>query len=67
MGVGVGVGVCSGGGVVSPESLGWSLSAGARLVVGELSAQKKRLASYATQAQFALASIYDGAAAKANP
>ena len=39
----------------------------ARLAVGELSAQKKRLASYATQAQFALASIYDGAAAKANP
>jgi len=27
----------------------------------------KRLASYATQAQFALASIYDGAAAKVTP
>jgi hypothetical protein len=35
--------------------------------VGELSAQKKRLASYATQAQFALASIYDGAAAQVTP
>jgi hypothetical protein len=39
----------------------------ATLAVGELSAQKKRLASYATQAQFALASIYDGAAARATP
>lgn len=39
----------------------------ATLAVRELSAQKKRLASYATQAQFALASIYDGAAAKATP
>jgi hypothetical protein len=39
----------------------------ATLAVGELSAQKKRLASYATQAQFALASIYDGAAAQVTP
>ena len=38
-----------------------------KLAVQELVAQKKRLASYATQAQFALASIYDGAAAKAAP
>jgi hypothetical protein len=37
------------------------------LAVQELAAQKKRLASYATQAQFALASIYDGAAARATP
>jgi tetratricopeptide (TPR) repeat protein len=35
----------------------------ADIAVGELDAQKKRLASYATQAQFALASIYDKAAA----
>jgi len=34
----------------------------ASLAVDELEAQKRRLASYATQAQFALASIYDGAA-----
>ena len=39
----------------------------AALAVQELAAQKKRLASYATQAQFALASIYDGAAARATP
>jgi hypothetical protein len=39
----------------------------ATLAVRELTAQKKRLASYATQAQFALASIYDGAAAKVTP
>ena len=37
------------------------------LAVQELTAQKKRLASYATQAQFALAAIYDGAAAKVSP
>ena len=37
------------------------------LAVQELAAQKKRLASYATQAQFALAAIYDGAAAKVSP
>jgi hypothetical protein len=34
----------------------------ADLAVRELQAQQKRLASYATQAQFALASLYDGAA-----
>jgi hypothetical protein len=34
----------------------------ADIAVGELDAQKTRLASYATQAQFALASIYDSAA-----
>jgi tetratricopeptide (TPR) repeat protein len=39
----------------------------AKLAVHELAAQKKRLASYATQAQFALAAIYDGAAAKVAP
>jgi tetratricopeptide (TPR) repeat protein len=39
----------------------------ATLAVRELAAQKKRLASYATQAQFALAAIYDGAAAKVTP
>ncbi len=39
----------------------------ATVAVRELNAQKKRLASYATQAQFALASIYDGAAAKVAP
>jgi CHASE2 domain-containing sensor protein len=32
------------------------------VAVRELEAQKKRLASYATQAQFALAALYDGAA-----
>jgi hypothetical protein len=37
------------------------------LAVRELDAQKERLASYATQAQFALAAIYDSAAAKATP
>jgi len=37
------------------------------LAVHELAAQKRRLASYATQAQFALAAIYDGAAAKVGP
>lgn len=35
----------------------------ADLAVAELQAQQRRLASYATQAQFALASLYDGAAA----
>lgn len=39
----------------------------ARVAVRELEAQKARLASYATQAQFALASIYDGAAARSAP
>ena len=39
----------------------------ATLAVRELAAQKKRLASYATQAQFALAAIYDSAAAKVTP
>lgn len=34
----------------------------ADLAVAELQAQQRRLASYATQAQFALASLYDGAA-----
>lgn len=34
----------------------------AGIAVRELEAQKARLASYATQAQFALASLYDGAA-----
>ena len=33
------------------------------IAVDELEAQKRRLASYATQAQFALAAIYDGATA----
>ena len=33
----------------------------ADLAVAELQAQQRRLASYATQAQFALASLYDGA------
>ena len=37
------------------------------VAIRELDAQKHRLASYATQAQFALASIYDGAAARATP
>ena len=35
----------------------------AGIAVQELEAQKRRLASYATQAQFALAAIYDGATA----
>jgi hypothetical protein len=35
----------------------------AGIAVNELEAQKRRLANYATQAQFALASLYDGAAA----
>ncbi len=35
----------------------------ADIAVKELEAQKRRLASYATQAQFALAAIYDGASA----
>jgi hypothetical protein len=35
----------------------------ADIAVKELEAQKTRLASYATQAQFALAAIYDGASA----
>jgi chromosome segregation ATPase len=34
----------------------------ASIAVRELEAQKARLASYATQAQFALAALYDGAA-----
>ena len=34
----------------------------ADIAVRELQAQKARLASYATQAQFALAALYDGAA-----
>jgi len=34
----------------------------ADIAVGQLEAQKQRLASYATQAQFALASLYDNAA-----
>jgi len=36
----------------------------AQLAVNELEAEKRRLASYATQAQFALASLYDGAVAR---
>jgi hypothetical protein len=36
----------------------------ADLAVTELQAQQKRLASYATQAQFALAALYDGAASR---
>jgi hypothetical protein len=36
----------------------------ASAAIGALEAQKRRLASYATQAQFALASLYDGAAAR---
>jgi hypothetical protein len=36
----------------------------ADIAVRELEAQKARLASYATQAQFALAALYDGAAAE---
>ena len=35
----------------------------ADIAVRELESQKRRLASYATQAQFALAAIYDGATA----
>jgi hypothetical protein len=35
----------------------------ADIAVSELQAQKRRLANYATQAQFALAALYDGAAA----
>ena len=35
----------------------------AAIAVSELEAQKRRLASYATQAQFALAALYDGASA----
>jgi hypothetical protein len=38
----------------------------ADLAVRELRAQQRRLADYATQAQFALASLYDGAATAAN-
>jgi hypothetical protein len=37
----------------------------AAVAIGELEAQKKRLASYATQARFALAALYDGAASGA--
>jgi len=37
----------------------------ARLAVTELEAQKRRLANYAMQAQFALAALYDGATARA--
>ena len=33
------------------------------LAIAELQAQQKRLGSYSTQAQFALASLYDGATA----
>jgi hypothetical protein len=33
----------------------------ADIAVAELRAQQKRLGSYSTQAQFALASLYDGA------
>ena len=36
----------------------------ASVAIGALEAQKRRLASYATQAQFALAALYDGAAAR---
>jgi len=39
----------------------------ARLAVEELEAQKRRLASYAMQAQFALAALYDGATAGTTP
>ena len=35
----------------------------AGIAVNELEAQKRRLANYATQAQFALASLYDSASA----
>jgi hypothetical protein len=37
----------------------------ASIAIGELEAQKRRLASYSTQAQFALATLYDGATAQA--
>jgi DNA repair ATPase RecN len=37
----------------------------AKLAVRELEAQKRRLANYAMQAQFALAALYDGATAGA--
>jgi len=33
----------------------------AGIAIAELKAQQKRLGSYSTQAQFALASLYDGA------
>lgn len=36
----------------------------ASIAIGELEAEKRRLASYATQAQFALATLYDGATAQ---
>lgn len=39
----------------------------ARIAVQELETQKHRLASYAMQAQFALASLYDGATAGVSP
>jgi hypothetical protein len=39
----------------------------ARLAVRELEAQQRRLANYAMQAQFALASLYDGATAGRSP
>ncbi len=39
----------------------------ARIAVQELETQKQRLASYAMQAQFALASLYDGATAGVSP
>jgi hypothetical protein len=39
----------------------------ADIAVAELEAQKRRLASYATQAQFALAALYDGASAAVLP
>ena len=53
------------------EAMGPSIDAAAAaqqrvlvaIAVDELEAQKRRLASYATQAQFALAAIYDGATA----
>ena len=35
----------------------------AEIAVAELEAQQRRLGSYATQAQFALATLYDGAVA----
>lgn len=39
----------------------------ADVAVHELEAQRARLGSYATQAQFALAALYDGAAARSTP
>jgi hypothetical protein len=39
----------------------------ASIAVNELEAQKRRLANYASQAQFALASLYGGAAAGGTP